>query len=172
MKPLRIALIGKSGAGKTTIAEHLRETHDFYQASTGALCREVGALLFETPSRAILNQLADALIGVDQLVWVRAAIAGAPQGDVVLDSLRTLEEYELARREGFEIWRITAPPDVRVARLRGRGEQYALEEDDAHRFERELDEVLVDEEVINSGDLTPEELRTTIDHKLRSHGRE
>jgi adenylate kinase family enzyme len=61
----RIALSGRSGSGKTTVANYLVAKYGFTRCSTGAACRELCKNLFGGESKAILNQVTDALKAID-----------------------------------------------------------------------------------------------------------
>ncbi|MES0863261.1 HD domain-containing protein [Ruegeria sp. SCPT10] len=150
----QVALIGKSGAGKSTVAKLLNYHAGAERISSGAICRQIAKLLFGNDDKSTTQTLDDALTKIDPSVFVNAALLTAPVGrPICLDSLRFKSDYEIAKRRGFTVVRVIAPDDVRVARLTQRGQRYDLVKDGSHRSETELDEVDVDYTVENSGDI-------------------
>jgi dephospho-CoA kinase len=148
--PKHIALSGRSGCGKTTVADYLVATHGYTRCSTGAACRELCRKLFDTESKAILNKVTDALKAVDADVWLRAALVSAAEHHpIVFDSMRFANDYAFLSGRGFLTWRIEAPHEVRLARMRARG-QDVDPGDDAHRAETELDHQEFDRVLDNS----------------------
>jgi dephospho-CoA kinase len=145
-----IALSGRSGSGKTQIADYLVEKHGYTRCSSGAACREICKKLFGTDSKAILNRVTDALKAVDPDVWLRAALSSAPSDrPVVFDSMRFSTDYAFLKGRGFLTWRIEAPHNVRLDRMRER-HQEVMPEDDEHRAETELDQQVFDQIIDNS----------------------
>lgn len=151
---MRVALIGKSGVGKSTVAKLLNYHSGAERVSSGTICRQIAKLLFGNDDKSTTQTLDDALTQIDPSVFLNAALLAAPAGrPICLDSLRFKSDYEIAKRRGFTIVRVTAPDEVRVARLFERGQRFDLVKDGSHRSETELDEVDVDHTVENSGDI-------------------
>ena len=118
----KIALIGKSGAGKSTVAERIAQDYGFRRISTGTICRKISMLLFGNEDKASTQRIDDALTLVDPSIFLRAALREArPQEPICVDSLRFISDYNLARSQGFEIIRVTASDATRerVVLLRG-----------------------------------------------------
>jgi dephospho-CoA kinase len=151
---MNIALAGKSGSGKTTVAEYLVRRHGFARVGTGDVCREVCRILFDSEARKLLNEVTDAMKSVDNLVWLKAALRRAPSNlPIVFDSMRFISDYDLLSSRGYELWRIRASKETRWKRLHNRGQEF-LEVDDAHRAESEIDSYSYDATIDNeSGDL-------------------
>lgn len=159
----RFALIGKSGAGKSTVADSIAQTYGIRRVSTGKICRAISMLLFGNEDKASTQRIDDALTLVDPSIFLRAALRDSkPQEPICVDSLRFASDYDLARSQGFEIIRVTASDVVRQRRLAARGQVFNISTDGMHRSETELDEALVDFTIHNDG--TTEE----IDNILRS----
>lgn len=151
---MRVALIGKSGVGKSTVAKLLNHHSGAERVSSGTICRQIAKLLFGNDDKSTTQTLDDALTEIDPSIFLNAALLAAPEGRAIcLDSLRFRSDYEIAKRRDFTIIRVTAPDDVRVARLSERGQKFDLVKDGSHRSETELDEVDVDHIVENNGDI-------------------
>lgn len=148
----KIALSGRSGSGKTTIAEYLVSKHGYARCSTGAACRELCKKLFGDESKAILNKVTDALKTIAEDVWLRAALSSIGEDKpVVFDSMRFATDYAFLQNHRFEMWRVEAPLSIRLVRMKRRG-QLVRPEDDEHRAETELDRHHFDRSVDNSGE--------------------
>ncbi|MBV9158485.1 MAG: AAA family ATPase [Acidobacteriaceae bacterium] len=146
----RIALSGRSGSGKTVIAEYLVEKHGFKSCSSGVACRDLCRRLFGTESKTILNQVTDALKAIDSKVWLNAALCSVDDDrPLVFDSMRFSTDYDFFREREFTTWRIEAPLTIRLERMRKRG-QSVTAEDDEHRAETELDAFVFDRVIDNS----------------------
>lgn len=142
--PLLIALCGKSGAGKTTVADYLAVRHGFFICGTGVRCRQLGREFFGTEAKAVLNHITDAFRSIDPGVWLKRALRDIPADvdRIVIDSLRLREDCEFAIANGFEIWRIDSPLETRLKRLGLRGQEYDPLTDEYHPAETALDGVL------------------------------
>jgi len=57
---------------------------------------------------------------LDQEVWIRYLLEHLPEGPVAVDDVRFANECEALRQAGFQLVRLTAPPDVLAARLAAR----------------------------------------------------
>lgn len=148
---MRIALFGKSGTGKTTVAKHLVKAHGFTRHSTGDVCRLVTRLLYGTESRSKMNELTMILRDYDPLIWVRAALRAAPPELVVFDSMRFQTDVEYLTSKGFHTLKITAPTQTRRTRMAERGQQFDVLTDEQHRVELELVEFSADFTIHNPG---------------------
>jgi cytidylate kinase len=147
---LRFALVGKSGAGKSEVAEFLKENRDCQIIKTGLICRQIAQLLFGNEDKKSTQLLDDVLTNLDQSIFLRASLRHADLSKpLVIDSLRFRSDYHIARNMGCMILRITAPDEERFHRLRIRGQVYNPGVDGLHRSEIELDLVPVDETIQN-----------------------
>lgn len=148
----RFALIGKSGAGKSTVAEQIAQDYGIRRISTGTICRKISMLLFGNEEKASTQRIDDALTQIDPSIFLRAALRGAPQDEsICVDSLRFSTDYSFARDQGFEIIRVTASDETRTRRLAARGQAFNLDVDGRHRSETELDTVEADFTIHNDG---------------------
>lgn len=148
-----IALYGRTGSGKTTVAEYLSQKYGYTKCSSGAICREICKLLFQSESKTILNRVADAMMAIDENVWMQAALSRVPsEVPIVFDSLRFQNEYNFLCKQGFCLWKITAPLEVRIARLSERNQEFDLYVDELHPGEWELENYQFDHHIENDGD--------------------
>lgn len=148
----RLALIGKSGAGKSTVAEQISAGYGIRRISTGTICRQISMLLFGNEDKASTQRIDDALTKIDPSIFLRAAMRGTlPDEPICVDSLRFSADYGLARDEGFAIVRVTASDETRTRRLAARGQVFDLDVDGMHRSETELDQAEVDFTITNDG---------------------
>ncbi|MER8724372.1 AAA family ATPase [Mesorhizobium sp. M1027] len=148
----RFALIGKSGAGKSTVAEQMGRDYGIRRISTGTICRQISMLLFGNQEKASTQRIDDALTQIDPSIFLRAALRdAAPEESICVDSLRFSPDYRLARDQGFEIIRVTASDETRTRRLAARGQVFNLAVDGRHRSETELDTAEADFTIHNDG---------------------
>jgi cytidylate kinase len=148
----KIALSGRSGSGKTTVADYLVSKYGYSPCSTGSACRDLCRNLFGSESKAILNQVTDALKAIDPDVWLRAALLSFEEGKpAVFDSMRFANDYAYLQIRGFQMWRVEAPLKIRLARMQRRGQVVSLQDDD-HPAERELDTYRFDQVLDNTED--------------------
>ncbi|TCA18490.1 hypothetical protein E0H68_03375 [Rhizobium leguminosarum bv. viciae] len=148
----RFALIGKSGAGKSTVAGSLCQGADIRRVSTGQICRQIAKLLFDNDDKASTQRVDDALTLIDPSVFLQAALRGVDlRESICLDALRFQSDYAIARDLGFKIIRVSAPDALRVRRLAERGQVFDLATDGQHRSEVELDAAAVDFTIRNEG---------------------
>lgn len=151
----RFALIGKSGAGKSTVAEQIKRDYGIRRISTGIICRQISMLLFDNEDKASTQRIDDALTPIDPSIFLRAALRGVTlEEQICVDSLRFMADYSLVQAEGFEIIRVISSDNTRMRRLEARGQVFDPDVDGRHRSEIELDTVKSDFTINNDG---PEE---------------
>ncbi len=151
---LRVALIGKSGAGKSEVAKVLNAEYGAEVIKTGAICRSISQLLFGNQDKGSTQKLDDALTRIDESIFLRAALRTANLAKpFVIDSLRFRSDLVLARENGCMILRVVSGDNLRVSRLVARGQVFDLAENGAHRSENELDDAACDATLSNTGNL-------------------
>lgn len=163
---MKIALSGRSGSGKSAVARHLVAKHNFAHASTGVICRQISAILFDNETKQSLNRISIALRTVGKDLFIEAALRNITKTDVVFDSVRYSSDIGILRASGFKIWRIECPIEECIRRLGARG-QVITAEDLAHPSEHELNDAVFDL-TINNHDRTTKELEQEIDLLLQS----
>lgn len=144
-----IALFGRSGAGKSIVANHLVTQHGFQLCSTGSLCRAISQILFGNEERNNLNALSKKIREIDPTLWMQAALLGAKKTNVVFDSIRYEEDASYLRERGFLIWQVSCPMEICVERLNARGQSFA-KGDMLHAMEESLQAYKFDA-TINNG---------------------
>lgn len=152
MAEIKIALIGKSGAGKSEISRYLAERHGFSVVRTGKICRQISMILFGNDEKSSTQCLDDALTAIDPSIFLQASLRNADlKGHVVVDALRFAEDLRLVKSMGFLTLRVKADAQLRLQRLAARGQAFDLEVEGTHRSEIELDDFGADFEVRNAG---------------------
>ena len=150
----RVALLGKSGSGKSRAGAYLSEKLGVRYIKTGMICRQIAILLFGNDDKSSTQQLDDALTRIDRSIFLRAALRSVkPDEGFVVDALRFANDLVLAKNLGCKTIRIVAPNALRHERLAQRGQAFNPDVDGAHRSENELDHDEIDAEVINAGEL-------------------
>lgn len=149
---LNIALYGRSGSGKSSVAEELLG-HGYQHLKTGRACRRICTELFDSDDKSILNQVTDALRAIDPSVWLRSALGeAASDAPIVFDSMRFPSDYVRLRDEKYLLVRVEAERPTRLQRLAERGQEYDPDRDDGHEAEVSLHDFEFDVVIDNSGD--------------------
>ncbi|MES3091410.1 hypothetical protein [Sphingomonas aerolata] len=153
-KAARLALIGKSGAGKSLAGRYLSVGLGVPHIKTGVICREISRMLFDNEDKRSTQRLDDALTALDPSIFLRAALRPIKiENGFVVDALRFREDLNLARDNGCKIVRILAPDEFRFTRLAERQQVFDRQTDNQHRSETELDDAEVDFDIVNDADL-------------------
>ncbi|QQS61096.1 MAG: hypothetical protein IPN70_04390 [Candidatus Moraniibacteriota bacterium] len=126
MKQLIIGLVGESGAGKDTVADHLKHRYDATLLRFSDPLKKTLSMLVERPSREDQAWLAIALknrFGKDILFRTLARqMSGSPI--VSLNGLRYMEDLEFLRSFDKSILLyVTSDPKLRWERSTKRGEK-------------------------------------------------
>lgn len=165
VKQVRIALIGKSGSGKSEVASYLSGKYGCEIVKTGAICRSISMILFGNDEKASTQLLDDALTTIDPSIFLRAGLRSVGAGGpVVVDALRFLDDLQLAKSLDFQTLRVTADSGLRLERLTARGQAFDLGTQGLHRSEVDLDAVRTDFSITNNGSLA--DLYTALDAML------
>jgi len=161
MKP-NIALYGKTGSGKTTLAKYLVERYDYQRLSTGAACRQISKRIYGDDSKANLNLITDAIKEADPEFWLRTAISSIKgTSPIVFDSMRFAEDYSYFQNLEYALWKIMCPLDIRVLRLAERGQIFNSDTDEEHPAEISIDTLQYD--ITLNNETTPFELFALVD---------
>jgi dephospho-CoA kinase len=158
---IRVALVGKSGAGKSEVAKILQESFDCQIVKTGAICRSISKILFGNDDKTSTQILDDVLTSIDSSIFLKAALREVQvTTPAVIDALRFSSDYELAKDANYITLRVIAEDDQRVSRLAQRGQQFDLQENGKHRSEVELENHDCDLNIVN--DCTLDTLRERV----------
>ncbi len=160
-----VALHGRSGSGKSTVARYIVARYGYQHAKTGVACRKLCRELFGSESKTLMNEVTDALRKIDREVWLRAGLANLQENQpIVFDSMRFAEDYAFFDARAYLLVDVRAPVDLRIQRLGQRGQPFNPALDESHPAESELDPFTFDFTIDNTGDLG--ELRRRIDQML------
>jgi dephospho-CoA kinase len=154
-----IALIGRMGTGKTTIADLLMQHFGYHRFSWAAPVKAIAQLAYGPikkdqfyevvthrgrdvrTGRQILQRIGtDALReNVDQDFWIKAGLRTIeldPVRNLVNDDTRFRNEADALARRGFALVKVVLPEDQRVARLTA---AYGPQDSEILNHESELD---------------------------------
>ena len=150
-----IAIYGRTGSGKTTVAEYLATKYGYTRSNPGSAVREISKFLFNSDAKTLLNRICDAMKEIDENVWLRRALLTIdPEQLVIFDSMRFQNDYEYLSKHGFRLWKISAPLEIRMARLQERGQEFDPLIDELYRGESELENYYFDTYIDNSADFS------------------
>lgn len=151
---INIALSGKSGSGKTTIAKYLIDKYGYCLCNTGKAPRQICNMLFHSESKTLLNKITDTIKKIDSYVWIKKAFSEIDDSKpIVFDSVRFLDDYNYLKSKKFLLVRIECSRELIVDRLNKRGQIIDIENDFIHNAETELDDIVFDYTIINDGSL-------------------
>ncbi|MBH8600108.1 AAA family ATPase [Thermoactinomyces sp. CICC 23799] len=153
---MRIALTGKAGAGKDSIADLLVENCGFERLAFADALKEFDRQIFgesKVKNRRRLQELGQLCRKFDEEVWIKHLDKKLEQAGekVVITDLRQMNEYEFCKRKGFVIVKVHADDDVRLERLKARGDNFQPE-DLRHETELAVDDIPYDQLIDNNGD--------------------
>ena len=131
---MKIALSGRCGSGKTTVAQYLVEkfadddNHRYIRGSFAKGVKDVATKYFRMDplkkDRALLQKVGVAMREIDSEVWVNTLLddldVGTPSFDkqnIVVDDMRFPNEYVALKRLGFVMVRLEASAKVRKKRI-------------------------------------------------------
>lgn len=165
IKLQKIALCGPTGAGKTTVAKLLKTEFGFAIISTGYFIRAISRLLFKNEDKSNLDLIALSLISRDPNLVRDASLrhAGSISKRLAFDAIRSEFDLEFILDKHFTIIRVLADQDIRLKRLKKRGQIFDINTDGASTLETFHEEITVDNEIHNNG--TRCQLRQTV-HEL------
>src|SRR6266581_4222858 len=130
MEKIRVGLLGKAGAGKTSLAQHWVKKYKFGRLSFAAQVRQVTQDLYLPETRENLQMVGQgmrSLIGKDVWVQIMAKKLKAWKGcRVVIDDVRYMNEVEFLQSQRFLLLTIRRPEEDRLnARPEMRESKYA-----------------------------------------------
>lgn len=150
---LKIAIMGKSGAGKDTVADYLIEKYGFTKIRFGTALYEICEKYFDMngKDRKLLQDVALAMRSVKSTVFVDIAEKEILNTNtkIVVPDLRQPNEYEMLKRNGFEFLYVEADLEKRIDRLEKR-DNIKIDEEYIDRIENNPVEVACEEIVRTS----------------------
>lgn len=150
---LKIAILGKSGAGKDTAADYLIERYGFTKIRFGTSLYEICEKYFDMKGkdRKLLQDVGLAMRSVKPTVFVDLAEKEILSADtnIVVPDLRQPNEYEMLKRNGFEFLYVESDLKNRIDRLEKR-DNIKIDEEYIDRIENNPVETACEEIVRNS----------------------
>ena len=123
---MKIAVSGKMGAGKTTLAQHFVDKYGFKRTAFAKALKDYAIDIFMLSEedvfgkkkRALLQDFGQKMREIDELVWINQLLADVEGNEkVVVDDVRYENEYSAMIKEGYLMIRINAPEKLRKERL-------------------------------------------------------
>lgn len=173
---MKIAIVGKSRSGKTTLTDYASETYGFVVLNFGDALKEHAATLFpnqyhkEGKPRQLLQVFGQKMREIDQMVWIRQVERQLHEiGDVpvIVGDCRQQNEYAWLREQGFTFIRVEANKDKRIHRMLKQGDRFRSFELE-HETELHVDRFIVDYVIENNGEL--DDLYRQLDEILKKEG--
>lgn len=164
---MKIALLGKSGTGKSEVANLWHDATAAEIIQTGAICRQISHILFGNEDKSSTHLIDDRLREIDSSIFLKAAMRNFDTNNAfIIDSLRFRSDYEIATRLACTTVRVESELDIRMQRLEERGQVFVSGRDDAHISEIDLDNVSVDYIIHNNS--TRDSLKSDVLRIIRS----
>ena len=128
----RIALIGKMGSGKTTIAEIMCKYHGYKKMSFGDKVKNVCTDLFnmDYKNRELITSVAEKMKEISPDVWVNYVINKINiedpnyKGNWVIDDCRFPNEYDKLKEIGFNFIYVYVDENTQLKHLKNKYTDY------------------------------------------------
>ena len=132
---MKIAISGKQGSGKTTLANEFLNKYFFTKCSFANKVKEIAVDLFnlsvdeaygENKDRVMLQQIGKNMRDIDNDVWINYLIrriknieqdANRKHQHIIIDDVRYKNEFDALKKAGFIMIRIECPEEERKRRL-------------------------------------------------------
>lgn len=166
-----LAIVGKFGAGKSTVAQILVDYYRFTRLSFAGRLKQVAADVFGNgdpiakegiytvtkldgestflSGRQVLQELGQSVKALDREFWIRWLMTDVDRGlygdgPFVIDDCRFPYEADALRARGFNIVLLTAPDEVRMERYELLYGRRPTEDEMNHPSEIEVDDITPD----------------------------
>lgn len=119
---MKIAISGKITSGKTTTALKIKEKYKQFEIYNFAgRLKELTAELFDADpkDRKINQDFGEAVRAIDKLAWIRVIQKRIQDKEfVIIDDLRTPDEFDFCKKNGFYIIRLNISPEEQKRRMK------------------------------------------------------
>lgn len=126
-----IGIVGKMGAGKTTVAKYLEDKYGYQRTSLAEPMRQIVKEFFGVEDksdpryRRLMQKLGtDWFRSEDKNVWIRHLLKRCVGSGCVVDDVRFLNEAKVLQGEGWVLLYIDINDEVRLERMRVRGDDF------------------------------------------------
>lgn len=126
-----IGIVGKMGAGKTTVAKYLEDKYGYQRTSLAEPMRQIVKEFFGVEDksdpryRRLMQKLGtDWFRSEDKNVWIRHLLKRCVGSGWVVDDVRFLNEAKVLQGEGWVLLYIDINDEVRLERMRARGDDF------------------------------------------------
>ncbi|MFQ5979787.1 MAG: AAA family ATPase [Candidatus Heimdallarchaeota archaeon] len=161
---MNLAITGRMGSGKTTLAEILQDHYGYALVRISGKLKEIVIDLELPYQRDTLQEIGDYFRKFDEIVWVRQAIRrskallveGSP--GIAIDDVRYKNEQIALTKADFRVIRVYADEEKRRTRIEQR-DSIVISDDDwkrwsTHPTELEISSIPVSSEISNNGTRT------------------
>lgn len=156
-----VAITGKMGAGKTTVADYLSVTYDYNQLHFAAALKQTAAAIWGEEkvhhNRDLLQKFGVAVRDIDEDAWVNIVVRKIEEADWygtfhhVVDDCRFPNEWEALANLDFRFIQVEADENERFSRLQ-RIHKIDDREQMTHISETAIEQFNPDYTITNNGD--------------------
>lgn len=122
MTRVKIALVGKAGSGKDTVASILKEQYDIEAMALVDPIYTIANNLFKMQGkdRQLLRGIGKSLRAIDDYVFIKYLVnrVNDTSKDVIVTDVRLLKEYNRLRNEGFKFIILETDDENRYNRIK------------------------------------------------------
>lgn len=122
MTRVKIALVGKAGSGKDTVASILKEQYDIEAMALVDPIYTIANNLFKMQGkdRQLLRDIGKSLRAIDDYVFIKYLVdrVNGTSKDVIVTDVRLLKEYNRLRNEGFKFIILETDDENRYNRIK------------------------------------------------------
>lgn len=159
---MKVAIYGRTGAGKSYVAGLIAEMYAYQVCSSGQLCRAISMMLLGEESKQSLNLISTKMREIDPAIWINSVLRSTSARDnFVFDSVRYMSDYRYFKKNDFKLLKVIANDELIANRLDIRG-QVIEDQDKRHPSEVELEGEEFDATIVNARD------RAAVQRQIRS----
>ena len=159
MSKIKIAITGKMGSGKSSLAKLISKIEDSYITSFSSKIKDIIVSLDLEPNRIIMQETGDFFRSFDNVVWVNALLkeTNSISKCIIIDGIRYPFERDKLALEGFKIIKIISSDNLRRKRLEMRDKITITDnlwvEWNKHGTELQIEQINSDFEIENNDTL-------------------